>query len=109
MKKDGNMENENLKAKLITEESHNIWEDSDLLIQARIPRSDIQLLAKYVEGLGHLGVITTTNKVNGEVMIQTTRHCWPELERVLSALPLQIDILSQLSESCCSEKNPILL
>ncbi|NBJ14958.1 MAG: DUF4911 domain-containing protein [Dehalobacter sp. 4CP] len=96
MKKDENTENENLKAKLIVEESHSSWEDSDLLVKARIPRSDIQLLAKYVEGLGHLGVITTTDKVNGEVMIQTTRHCWPELEKVLSTLPLQIEILSQL-------------
>ncbi|AFV01439.1 MULTISPECIES: DUF4911 domain-containing protein [unclassified Dehalobacter] len=96
MKKDENMEDENLKAKSIAEDSHISWEDSDLLVKARILRSDIQLLAKYVEGLGHLGVITTTDKVNGEVMIQTTRHCWPELEKVLSTLPLQIEILSQL-------------
>jgi len=92
MKKDGNIEN--LKVKSIAEESHSSWESSDLLVKARIPRSDIQLLAKYVEGLGHLGVVTTTDKAKGEVMIQTTRYCWPELEKILSALPLQMEILS---------------
>ncbi|NLI91825.1 MAG: DUF4911 domain-containing protein [Peptococcaceae bacterium] len=64
--------------------------DSDLLVKAKVARSEIQLLAKYVEGMGHLGVVTTTDRMTGEVVIQTTRFCWPELEKLLSKLPLKI-------------------
>ncbi|WP_042334271.1 DUF4911 domain-containing protein [Desulfosporosinus meridiei] len=67
--------------------------DLDLIIKARIDRSQIQLLCKLVEGLGHLGVVTTTNKALGEVMIQTTRHCWPELEGVVKEMPLEIEFV----------------
>ncbi|SDH92479.1 DUF4911 domain-containing protein [Desulfosporosinus hippei] len=67
--------------------------DLDLIIKARIDRSQIQLLCKLVEGLGHLGVVTTTNKALGEVMIQTTRHCWPELKEVVKEMPLEIEFV----------------
>jgi len=46
-----------------------------------------------VEGLGHLGVVTTTDKVLGEVMIQTTKHCWPELKKVIEKMPLEIEFI----------------
>ncbi|UWG95750.1 DUF4911 domain-containing protein [Dehalobacter sp. DCM] len=69
------------------------WRNPDLLVKAKLPRSDIQLLAKYVEGLGHLGVITTTNKILGEVLIQTTTHCWPDLKKNLLSLPLDLEII----------------
>ena len=67
--------------------------DSDLLIKAKVQRSDIQLLCKYVEGMGHLGVVTTTDRFNGEVIIQTTTYCWPELKLLLEELPLEITFL----------------
>ncbi|KGK91585.1 hypothetical protein DP73_02350 [Desulfosporosinus sp. HMP52] len=67
--------------------------DLDLIIKARIDRSQIQLLCKLVEGLGHLGVVTTTNKALGEVMIQTTRHCWPELKEIVKEMPLEIEFV----------------
>lgn len=70
-----------------------VWEESDLLIKAKLPRCDIQILAKYVEGLGHLGVVTTTDKINGEVMIQTTKYCWPDLKKILASLPLDLVII----------------
>lgn len=75
------------------------WKDSDLLVKARLPRSDIQLLAKYVEGTGHLGVVTTTDKMNGEVLIQTTKYCWPDLEKILAALPLDLEITDPAKNS----------
>ena len=65
--------------------------DSDLLIKARVQRSDIQLLAKYVEGLGHLGVVTTLDRMSGEVVIQTTKHCWGDLKKILVTLPIKIE------------------
>ncbi|EHQ88055.1 DUF4911 domain-containing protein [Desulfosporosinus youngiae] len=67
--------------------------DIDLIVKARIDRSQIQLLCKLVEGLGHLGVVTTTNKELGEVMIQTTRHCWPELKEIVERMPLEIEFV----------------
>lgn len=65
----------------------------DLIIKARLDRSEIQMLCKLVEGLGHLGIVTTTNKELGEVMIQTTQDCWPELKRVIGKMPIRIDFI----------------
>jgi hypothetical protein len=44
----------------------NPWKNSDLLVKARVSRPDIQLLVKYVEGLGHLGVVTTLDRYQGK-------------------------------------------
>jgi hypothetical protein len=66
---------------------------ADLIIKARIGRSEIQMLCKLVEGLGHLGVVTTTDKALGEVMIQTTKHCWPELKKVIDQMPIEIEFI----------------
>ncbi len=68
-------------------------EQKDLIIKARIDRSEIQMLCKWVEGLGHLGIVTTTNKVLGDVMIQTTKDCWPELKQVIEQMPIEIEFL----------------
>ena len=65
----------------------------DMIIKARIDRSEIQMLCKWVEGLGHLGIVTTTNKELGEVMIQTTKDCWPELKRLIEKMPMEIDFI----------------
>jgi len=67
--------------------------DADLIIKARIDRSEIQMLCKLVEGLGHLGIVTTTDKVLGEVMIQTTKHCWTELKKLLEQMPIEIEFI----------------
>jgi len=67
--------------------------DIDLIVKARIDRSQIQMLCKLVEGLGHLGVVTTTNKELGEVMIQTTKYCWPELKEIVEKMPLEIEFV----------------
>ncbi|MEL1135133.1 DUF4911 domain-containing protein [Desulfitobacterium sp. THU1] len=66
--------------------------DSDVIIKAQIPRSEIQMLCKYVEGLGHLGVVTTTDRHAGEVLIQTTKYTWPDLKKALAAMPFTIDL-----------------
>ena len=71
----------------------NLYANTDLIIKARIDRSEIQMLCKLVEGLGHLGIVTTTNKELGEVMIQTTKDCWPELKKILEKMPLEIDYI----------------
>lgn len=73
------------------------FQDSDLLIKAKVARSDINLLVKYVEGLGHLGVVTTTDRMQGEVLFQTTKYCWPELQILLTKLPLEITFLDNES------------
>ena len=65
----------------------------DVIIKARLDRSEIQMLCKLVEGLGHLGIVTTTNKEFGEVMIQTTKYCWPELKNVIEKMPLEIEFI----------------
>ena len=70
-----------------------IYANTDLIIKARIDRSEIQMLCKFVEGLGHLGIVTTTNKQLGEVMIQTTKDCWQELKKVIEKMPLVIDYI----------------
>lgn len=71
----------------------NLYSDADLIIKARIDRSKIQMLCKLVEGLGHMGIVTTTDKVLGEVMIQTTKHCWPELKKVIEKMPIEIEFI----------------
>ena len=68
----------------------NLYSEADMIIKARIDRSEIQMLCKLVEGLGHLGVVTTTDKILGEVMIQTTKHCWPELKKVIEQMPIEM-------------------
>jgi len=70
---------------------NNPWQDSDLLVKARVARPEIQLLAKFVEGMGHLGVVTTIDRMSGEVIIQTTKYCWSDLKKNLSKLPIEIN------------------
>lgn len=67
--------------------------DSDVLIKARVPRTEIQMLVKYVEGLGHLGVVTTTDRMAGEVLIQATKYTWPDLKKALEAMSFEIVII----------------
>jgi hypothetical protein len=67
--------------------------DSDVLIKAKVPRSEIQMLVKYVEGLGHLGVVTTTDRFAGEVLIQTTQYTWSDLKKALEAMPFEIEFI----------------
>lgn len=67
----------------------------DVLVKVQVAREDIQMLAKFVEGLGHLGVVTTIDKREGIVLIQTTESCWPELHLHLQHLPLAIRYLDE--------------
>ena len=69
------------------------YADADLIVKMRIDRSEIQMLCKLVEGLGHLGIVTTTNKELGEVMIQTTRYCWPELKKAIEKMPFGWELI----------------
>jgi len=70
------------------------FEDADVLIKAQVSRSEIQMLCKLVEGLGHLGVVTTTDRENGEVLIQTTKYTWPELKKVIEAMPFELRFIN---------------
>ena len=70
-----------------------IYANADLIIKARIDRSEIQMLCKLVEGLGHMGVVTTTNKELGEVMIQTTKDCWTDLKKLIEQIPIEIEFI----------------
>jgi len=67
--------------------------DSDVIIKARLARVEMQMLDKLVEGLGHLGIVTTTNKALGEVMIQTTKYCWPDLKKAIENMPFEIEFI----------------
>jgi len=60
----------------------------DVLLRACLARQDINLLVKLVEGLGHLGIITTLDKEQGLVLIQTTRSCWPQLYELMQHMPI---------------------
>ena len=71
------------------------FSDADKLVRARVPRSEIQMLVKYVEGLGHLGVVTTTNKLEGEVLFQATRYTWPDLRRAVEAMGLGVEFIEE--------------
>ncbi|MDR3543330.1 MAG: DUF4911 domain-containing protein [Desulfosporosinus sp.] len=77
------------------------YTDADLIIRGCIDRSEIQMLCKLVEGLGHLGIVTTTNKELGEVMIQTTKDCWPELKRVIERMPIEMEFISTQEMEFC--------
>ncbi len=69
------------------------YTEADMIVHARLERKDMQMLDKLVEGLGHLGIVTTTNKALGEVMIQTTKHCWPDLKKAIEAMPFEIEFI----------------
>ena len=70
-----------------------LFSDVSIIIKGRVDRSEIQMLCKLVEGLGHLGIVTTTNKELGEVMIQTTKYCWPELKEAIEKMPFEIEFI----------------
>jgi len=76
-----------------THETNDKYSDADIIINARVERSEIQMLCKLVEGLGHLGIVTTTNKEFGEVMIQTTKYCWLELKKAIEKMPFEIEFI----------------
>ncbi|WP_407307982.1 DUF4911 domain-containing protein [Desulfosporosinus sp. SB140] len=65
--------------------------ESDVIIKACLNRIDMQMLDKLVEGLGHLGIVTTTNKATGEVMILSTKDCWPDLKKAIEKMPFKIE------------------
>lgn len=65
--------------------------EQSLTIKARVDRSEIQILCKLVEGLGHLGIVTTINKEQGNVVIQTTTDFWPDLKEAIEKMPLDIE------------------
>ena len=67
------------------------YADADVIVHARLERVDMQMLDKLVEGMGHLGIVTTTNKALGEVMIQTTKYCWPDLKMAIEKMPFEIE------------------
>ncbi len=67
--------------------------DADVIVHARLERVEMQMLDKLVEGLGHLGIVTTTNKALGEVMIQTTKDCWPDLKKAIEKMPFEIEFI----------------
>ncbi len=67
--------------------------DADVIVIARLERVEMQMLDKLVEGLGHLGIVTTTNKAVGKVMILTTKDCWPELKKAIEMMPFEIEFL----------------
>lgn len=69
------------------------YADADVIVNARLERVEMQMLDKLVEGLGHLGIVTTTNKARGEVMIQTTKDCWPDLKKAIEQMPFEIEFI----------------
>ncbi len=69
------------------------YADADVIIKARLERAEMQMLDKLVEGLGHLGIVTTTNKALGEVMILSTKDCWPDLKKAIEKMPFAIEFI----------------
>ena len=69
------------------------FSDADVIVMARLDRVEMQMLDKLVEGLGHLGTVTTTNKALGEVIIQTTKYCWPDLKKAIENMPFEIEFI----------------
>ena len=74
-------------------QASSLFSDADIIIKARLERVEMQMLDKFVEGLGHLGIVTTTNKSLGEVMIQTTKQCWPDLKKAIEKMPFEIEFI----------------
>ncbi|MHB8074998.1 DUF4911 domain-containing protein [Desulfosporosinus fructosivorans] len=82
-----------LDSSMRTSEVRDLFSDADVIIYARLERVEMQMLDKLVEGLGHLGIVTTTNKALGEVMIQTTKQCWPDLKKAIENMPFEIEFI----------------
>ena len=75
------------------EQKSSLFADSDVIVKARLKRAEMHMLDKLVEGLGHLGIVTTINNALGEVMIQTTKDCWPDLKKAIEKMPFEIEFL----------------
>ena len=75
------------------EQASSLFSDADIIVKARLERVEMQMLGKLVEGLGHLGIVTTTNKALGEVMILTTKYCWPDLKKAIENMPFEIEFI----------------
>ena len=45
-----------------TSQINGAFSDSDVIVNARLERVEMQMLDKLVEGLGHLGIVTTTKQ-----------------------------------------------
>lgn len=73
-------------------------EAGEVVVKARLARAEMQMLDKLVEGLGHLGIVTTTNRALGEVMILSTEQCWPDLKRAIQQMPFEIEFLQENEE-----------
>lgn len=71
------------------------FSDADKLVKARAPRSEIQMLVKLVEGLGHLGVVTTIDKVAGIVLFQATEDTWPDLRQAVEHMGLGVEFIEE--------------
>lgn len=80
-------------ARRATSQADTVFKDADVIVRARLKRVEMQMLDKLVEGLGHLGIVTTTNRGLGEVMIQTTKYCWPELKMAIAEMPFEIEYI----------------
>ncbi|MHB1407938.1 MAG: DUF4911 domain-containing protein [Desulfitobacteriaceae bacterium] len=80
--------------KLNAQERMHSYADADMLVKAKVKREDIQMLVKLVEGLGHLGVVTTVNKVEGGVIIQSTKDCWPDLRKAILSMPFYVELMN---------------
>lgn len=69
------------------------FSDADLIVKARLDRTQVQMLDKLVEGLDHLGIVTTTNNELGEVAILTTKYGWPDLKKAIENMPFEIEFI----------------
>ncbi len=61
-------------------------------ILAQVAPCNIDFLSKILEGYDNLGVLSTINPSDGQVIIRVTEDSFPEVMEILDHLPFDIKI-----------------
>ena len=57
-------------------------------IKFRVDPTQIAFLVQIMEGYSHIGVVTTTDPQNGEILLLVTPDTYAAAQEILASLPL---------------------
>lgn len=60
-------------------------------LRVKVNPAEIAFLVQIMEGHSHVGVVTTTNPANGEVVVQVTPDTYMEARYILGNIPLKLE------------------
>jgi hypothetical protein len=61
-------------------------------ILAKVNPNHIDMLTRLIEAYDNLGIVSTIDRISGQVKIRVTFDNWPEAMEILNNLPFDISI-----------------